>query len=110
MSIKTSIIAITLGLTAVAGFASAASAETRWGYDHPRQHEVFNRDTYQRREIFRDVRDGELGRYQGERLLRDDNRIVREDRFFSRVNGGYITRGEQRFLNRQENSVGRRVP
>lgn len=109
MSIKTALFAAALAVSAVAG-AGAACAQTRWDQNHPRQSEVFHRDARQQREIRVDRRDGELTRGQAARLLRADHRVVREDRDFSRANGGYITKGQQLMLNRQENGVGRRLP
>jgi hypothetical protein len=110
MSIKTTFIAALLGVTAVAGLAGGASAETRWGHEHARQHEVLARASHQSREIRRDYRHGEISRGQETRLLRADQRVAREDRFLARANGGHISRHEQRFLNGQENHIGRRLP
>ncbi len=110
MSIKTTLFAAALALAAAGGIAGAASAETRWDQNHPRQHEVFKRDIHQRREIIADRRAGELSRGQAARLLHADRRVVHEDRILARTNGGYITHGEQHALNRQENAVGRRLP
>lgn len=99
-----------LGLVAAASIATGASAESRWDRHHPRQDEVFDRIHNQDHRIRADYRDGEIGRWREHRLLARDNRIGREDRFFSRVNGGYITRGEQRYMNRQENVTGAHIP
>lgn len=109
VSFKTVLIAAFAGAIAVAGLAGAASAETRWGFDHPRQHEVLSRAYGQERAVRRDYRDGEISRDRAFRLIRDDRRVAREDRFFARTNGGYISRGEQRFMNRQETNVGARL-
>jgi hypothetical protein len=109
MSIKTSLIAALLGVTAVAGLAGTASAETRWGHEHPRQHEVLARAAHERGEIRRDYRAGLISRHRAIRLLRADRRVVREDHALSRAQGGHITSGEQRSLNNQENGIGRQA-
>ena len=40
---------------------------------------------------------------------RQDRFIRSKERFMARQNGGHITRGEQRLLNRQENAVSREI-
>ena len=109
MSIKTIIIAALAGVSAIAGFAGSASAEGRWGYDHPRQQEVRARGHREERAARTGYRYGLISRGQAIRDIHADRRVAREDRFFARTNGGYISRGEQRFMNRQENRIGRRV-
>ena len=110
MTRKSTILVAGLGLLAAASIATGASAETRWEARHPRQDEVFDRIHRQDMRIREERREGDLNRWQARRLIARDARIGREDRFFSRVNGGYITKGEQRFLNRQENGTGRHIP
>jgi hypothetical protein len=114
MSTKTILLAAritaALGAIAVFGIAGAASAETRWDHNHPRQHEVFNRVAREEHRAVVDHREGLISGRQEHHILASDHRIAREDRHLSRVNGGYISRGEQRALNRQENRVGARLP
>lgn len=107
MSTSTVLIAAFAGVTAVAALAVAVSAESRWGWDHPRQYEAPSRAYEQARAIGRDDRDDER---QAFRLIRDDRPVAREDRFFARTDDGDITRGEQRYMNRQEYNVGARRP
>ncbi len=109
MSTKATIIAALAGVSAIAGFAGSASAEVRWGYEHPRQDEVLARAHHEERAARIDYRDGLISRRQAIRDINSDRRVAREDRFFARTNGGYISRGEQRFINRQENLIGHRV-
>jgi len=99
-----------LSLVAGGMIASAAAAETPWQAQHPRQHEVLARDAHQRAEVREERREGDLTRRQANRLLTADRRIDRQDHFLARANGGHITRHEQRFLNREETRVGRRIP
>ena len=99
-------------LTLVAGgmIASAAAAETPWQAHHPRQAEVLARDAHQRAVIRTERREGDLSRVQAHRLLVKDRRIDRQDHLLARANGGHITKPENRFLNREENRVGRHIP
>jgi hypothetical protein len=99
-----------LGLLAAGAVASTASADTRWETNHPRQDQVFDRAAHERHDIRVERRDGELSGAQAHRLMTKDHRVMREDRLLARANGGHITKGEQHFLNRQENGVRRHVP
>jgi hypothetical protein len=107
MSIKRAALAACLTLAAAVSVAGAASADTRWEHRHPRQEQVLNRVDHQRREIRKERREGELGRYEARRLLMKDRHIAREDHRLSRHNGGYITRVQHRRLNHQEDQVRR---
>jgi hypothetical protein len=109
--LKTAAVAFGVMLTAggVLATSTAASADTGWGYRHPRQEQVYDRLSYQNHRINREYREGEINRWQAYRLHRADARIARQDRFFARSNGGYITRGEQRYMNHEENRVSRRI-
>ena len=89
--------------------ATSASAETFWQAHHPRRAEVNDRLAYQNFRINREVREGELSPWQARRMHHDDFAIRHEERAMARFNGGYITRGEQRALNHQENVVSRRI-
>ena len=110
MNIKRSLLAGALALTAAVSLAGVASAETPWQSHHPRQEEVLGRVQHQRHLIRQEVRRGELSRYESRRMLHRVNRIGREDHRDARLNGGYITRGEQHRLNRQENHVRGDIP
>jgi len=99
-----------IGVFSALSIGTAASANTPWENRHPRQDQVLDRVENQRRDVHRDVRDGELSRAQGQRLLTRDNRIAREDHIVAHANGGYITKHEQRVLNGQENRLHRHIP
>ena len=96
-------------ILSLAGMAGAASAETRWEMHHPRQDQVLDRTANLQRRITVDRREGELTTYQAHRLRVADRHVAREDHRFARINGGYITKGQQRFMNRQENRLSKHV-
>jgi transposase len=48
-------------------------------------------------------------RREAQALHREDHRIRHEERKMASLNGGHITRGEQRVLNQQENRVSRQI-
>ena len=102
MTIKRTLVAGLVALTAAVSLAGVASADPRQDANHPRQEQVLDRSAHQRHLIRKERREGELSRFREHRLLHRVNRVAREDRRFSRVNGGYITKGEQHRLNRQE--------
>ena len=95
----------TLGLMAAAG----AHAETPWQAEHPRRAEVNERLASQNYRIDRDVARGKISPREGAYLHREDRAIRGEERSMAAANGGSITRGEQRALNRQENAVSRQI-
>jgi hypothetical protein len=106
-------LAKTLSLAAAALLMSAtltAAQAGPWQQHHPRRAEVNARLLNQNRRIHADVRNGTLSHAQAHALHRDDHAIRREQRHMSRRNGGYITRPQQRRLNRQENAVSRHIP
>jgi hypothetical protein len=105
--------AVTLGVMLTAGgvlaASTAASADPAWGYEHPRQAQVLYRAERENRRINHEYRRGEISRWDAVRLHREDRRIVRQERHFAHYHGGYITRREQRHLNREENRLSRHI-
>jgi hypothetical protein len=99
-----------LSLVASGMIATAASAETPFQANHPRQAEVLKRDAHQRAVIREERREGDLSRAKARHLLAVDRRIAHRDHVLSRANGGHISRHEQRVLNHEENGVGKRIP
>ncbi|HEY9776500.1 MAG TPA: hypothetical protein V6C81_22250 [Planktothrix sp.] len=76
-----------------------------WGgfwHEHPRRAEVLGRDNGLNREIGRDY--GHLSGHFGQ-LKSEDASIRRQEQRDARIDGGHITRGEQRQLNREENNL-----
>jgi hypothetical protein len=70
--------------------------------NHPRRHEVLGRDAHLNRELNRDH--GHLNGHFGQ-LKAEDRGIRRQEQRDVRRNGGYLTRGQDRQLNREENHV-----
>ena len=110
MTRNPTLVALALGVTLAAGLAGAASAETRWEQHHPRQDQVLDRDARLRHETREAYRDGDISRRQETRMLRRDREVAREDHVMARINGGYITKGEQRLMNRQETRLAHHIP
>ena len=101
---QNSIVAV-LGLARVCGSAVSASAETSWERLHPRRDQVIDRLHYQSLRIRDERREGELNASEAHYLCNEDRAIFRQEQFDAHLNGGHITRAEQRALNQEENGV-----
>ena len=97
-----------LGLAGLAATIGAADAQT-FQQEHPRRAEVVGRLGNENARIDAGRREGELSPGQARRLRGEDRAIHAEERADARLNGGRITRGEQRQLNRQENRLSRQI-
>jgi hypothetical protein len=104
--IKSLIAAASLAL-AIGGVASSASAAD-WQH-HPRRAEVNTRLDRQNLRIERARRMHVLTAYEARRLHIAAQRVRMEERAFARRHGGHLTRAEQMRLERQVNSISRRI-
>ncbi|HEY2662153.1 MAG TPA: hypothetical protein VGI79_20705 [Caulobacteraceae bacterium] len=109
MNMKRNALLVAMGLVMACGAATGASAETRWAHNHPRQHEVLARTARQEHRITAEHREGEITAARAHRLRAADVRLARQDHRDARINGGYITKGQQRHLNREESRVSRKI-
>ena len=106
-AIKALIAAASL-ITAGAG-ATQASAFTPWQFHHPRRVEVNGRLGMQNFRIQEARMHGAITPFQAFRLHQADHNIRMQERWFASRDGGHITRGEQRFLNHEENHVSHHI-
>ena len=70
--------------------------ETQWERNHPHRDQVNDRIANQNRRINRELKEGEITKQQANQLHREDHAIRREERDMAKINGGHITKGEQR--------------
>jgi hypothetical protein len=89
--------------------AGSAFAETSWERNHPRRDQVNDRLANQSRRINQEYREGEISRGQARVLHREDRQVRREERTMASLDGGHITRTDQRALNQQENVISRQI-
>ncbi len=82
--------------------STAPSFAQSWSQKHPRRAEVVRRDNNINRRINNNY--GHLGGKYGH-LENQDMSIRRQEQQDARNNGGYITKGQQGQLNREENSL-----
>jgi hypothetical protein len=100
------------GILSVLLVASASLPSFAWGYgggwraQHPRRAEVLGRSNNIMNRI--NYNRGDLSGHYGQ-LRREDQSVRRQEQRDARMNGGYITRGEQAHLNREENHINRQI-
>ena len=98
-------VAFVISLAFVGSAISAAFAEAQWERNHPRRDQVNDRLANQNRRINRELKEGEITKQQANQRHREDHAIRQEERDMAKINGGHITKGEQKVLNPQENAV-----
>lgn len=96
-------------LAAAAGTLATTAAPAFAGGYHPRRLEVKGRLYNQNRRINAGVRDGQLTRQEAHQLRSNDRGIYREQREMAHLDGGHITKADQRSLNQQENANSRDI-
>jgi hypothetical protein len=77
--------------------------------NHPRRTEVLKREDNQVARVNHAETDKNLTYQQGSKIKAEENGIRRQEQAEAKANGGYITKGEQQQLNREENKVGREI-
>lgn len=94
----------------LSGLAGAAMAtETAWEKHHPRRDQVNDRLENQDKRIDNEVRQGDITHAQAATLHKDDRTIRQEERDMASLDGGHITKADQKSLDQQENSVSKLI-
>jgi hypothetical protein len=101
---KIFVAATVLSALALSGLQPSFAGQFR--QNHPRRAEVLGRDRNINNRINQDR--GQLGGHYNQ-LERQDQSIRRQEQRDARINGGYITPGQQKQLNREENHVNREI-
>ena len=83
-----------------------ASQPGSFGYNHPRRAQVLGEDRSLRSQINGDY--GKLGGHYGQ-LMSADNRIRSQEQRDARMNGGYITPGQETRLTQEESNLQNRI-
>jgi hypothetical protein len=94
---------------ALASFNTAQAADSNWKKKHPRRVEVNQRDRNLKNRTESAEKSGKINGAQADRLEKQENSIRNQERADAAANGGHITKGEQRELNREENNVNREL-
>ena len=98
-----------LAMGTIIGAVAVQQPSLAWGQfavNHPRRAEVLRRDGFERNELRADR--GMLGGHYNQ-LMREDRGIRHQEQRDARINGGFITRGQQGQLNREENRLQRQT-
>jgi hypothetical protein len=77
--------------------------------EHPRRAEVLKRDDRESHRANEATKDGKLTGKQDAKIQHQEQNIRRQEQADAAKNGGHITKGEQRQLNREENGVNREI-
>ncbi len=96
---------ILLSLSLVA--LTVVSAEARGGkfaQQHPRRAEVNKRERNQMRRIHQGVKDGTISKSEAKELRGNVKDVKKEERAEVKANGGYLTKDQQRDLNKDLNA------
>ena len=97
-------------LAAAAALAlSTAGASSAKGWGHPRREQVNRRLENQGDRIHAGVHDGQLSPLEASQLHHEDHTIRTEERSMARLDGGHITKADQKLLNHQENAVSEQI-
>ena len=103
---------LALALVAFAAFGGTiadASAAT-WAQTHPRRDQVNDRLANQNARINNAFATGKITVGQAAFLHKEDRTVRAQERFDASLNGGHITKAEQRSLNQNENAVSKQIP
>ena len=105
-TVKTGATVLASLLVMLASANLPTEAKGRFAENHPRRAEVNHRDNNLNNRL--NANRGNLGGHYNQ-LRHEDQSIRRQQRRDARANGGYITKGEQHKLNREENGVNRQI-
>jgi hypothetical protein len=93
-------------LVALMTLSTTASFARSFAQNHPRRAEVLGRTNNINNRLNNDY--GKLGGHYGQ-LKGEDQAIRQQEQVDARFNGGYITKGEQRQLNGEENHLNSQI-
>lgn len=107
--LKSKLAAAIVTTTFLVGLGFNAGAATTWEKHHPRRDQVNDRLQHQGRRIHREVKEGDLTKAQAHQLHQKDHSIRQEERDMAKLDGGHVTKADQRALNQQENAVSKQI-
>jgi hypothetical protein len=86
-----------------------AALAGRFAKNHPRRAEVNRRERNQQRRIDRKVANGQLSAQQAKQIESNEAGVKAQERAEVKANGGYLTKPQQRQLNRELNQDSRAI-
>ena len=109
MNIKKNSLIALIGLAVAFGAATNASAAANAEPNHPRRDQVIDRLNNQTNRIRDERKEGDLTASQAKQLHSEDRSIYQQEQFDAKLNGGHITKTEQKALNQEENAVSKQI-
>ena len=108
--IKKAIVAVLMSLTLVGSLAlpSLAKAPTHMP-NHPRRDQVNSRRNRQHSRIANGVKSGKINASQRRQLAKEGAHIRHQEHADVKANGGHLTKGEQKQINREQNQRSRQI-
>ncbi|MGH8299049.1 MAG: hypothetical protein ACRES6_07165 [Steroidobacteraceae bacterium] len=96
-------------IISLACVAAPAMAQTAWQAQHPRRAQIDARLHDHDMRIDRELRTGQIGPRQAQRLHGADQRIRAQEQRMAAMHGGHITAREQARLNAEEDRLSHRI-
>ena len=106
---KGKILIMTFAVATALGVGPIRARAGEFTERHPRRAEVNRRERRQQDRIANGVRSGRLNASETANLEGQEARLKAQERREVLQNGGYLTKGEQRQLNREENGLSREI-
>ena len=97
-----------LSLFASLTIPSIAKAPTHMPH-HQRRDQVNARRNHQHSRIEKGIKSGKITPREHHQLAREGNKIRHQEHADRRANGGYITKGQQKQLNREQNQRSKQI-
>jgi hypothetical protein len=108
MSTTRKILLTLAALTMVGGTIADASAAT-WAENHPLRAQVNGRLANQSARIDDNLAKGNITPSQAAQLKSEGAAVRAQERFDASLNGGHLTRAQQRALNQDENAISQQI-
>jgi exonuclease I len=88
---------------------SPSTTDPDWNADHPRRAQVNSRLDHQASRILDGLEQGQLSAGQVKQLYGEDQKIRQEERSMASLDGGHITKADQKALNEQLDVVSKEI-
>ena len=109
MKFGTTLLVAAAALGASFTVSANAAVPTRFDLHHPRRAEVIHRLERQSQRIREERKEGDISFSEARMLHREDRAVFRQEQREARRNGGFLTKAEQRRLNREENGISHQI-
>jgi len=103
---KANLNVVALAALSVLAVAAPSFAKDQFAQNHPRRAEVLGRSANLNRRV--NANKGDLGGHYNQ-LKKEDQHIRHQEQKDAKINGGYITKGQQEHLNKEENHVSKQI-